>query len=664
MERRREELHRKKQRLAEIRRLRVERQQTLLSSQTMQTDSSTAPTRTTASTSTSSGTGRGQKDIDDLVASLLGDRLGSRGTNRSRGGSLTQSLSEPGQPADRTPAASTPTPTDPLSPSGPSPLSVGARAAESPGVPSTPCPKFTVFDTVILDLPPKERLSYNKEAQTMDWSPEPAVIPEEEIERRVREQREKDEKARRLLEEQEQKRQEELQRQRQKLKELSEEEKQAIEQSAEFTDFMDFSSKLVERALNEPYDFMTDYTIGSQANDDTAAGNQVKLFASFRDDRWSKNRSVTDVAWSKRFPELVASSYNRNPMAMNEPDGIVCVWNLHLRDRPEFVFHSQSDVLCVAFSEFQPTLLVGGTYAGQILLWDTRAKSQPVLKTPLSAAGHTHPVYSLDIVGTQNAHNLVSASTDGLVCTWQLDMLAKPQEMLELVHPAHARTDEVSPTAMGFPDGETATFWVGTEEGHVYQANRHDRAGSKAGLNTAEVYRGHSGPVTSLHFHPSCGPVDCTDLFLTSSVDWTVKLWRAKATSKASSLAHQQRSTLLHSFETADDYVYDAKWSPLHPAVFGTVTGSGQFELWNLNNDTEAPVLSTTVGANKALNRLAWDKHGRKVALGSIDSMVYVYDIGEMVVPKHQDFTDFQRTVTELAATPVQLSSPGDYAFD
>jgi dynein intermediate chain len=71
--------------------------------------------------------------------------------------------------------------------------------------------------------------------------------------------------------------------------------------------------------------------------------------------------------------------------------------------------------------------VIGGTYSGQIVLWDTRAKSLPVLKTPLSAGGHTHPVYSLEMVGTQNAHNLISGSTDGFICSWQLDMLAQPQ---------------------------------------------------------------------------------------------------------------------------------------------------------------------------------------------------------------------------------------------
>jgi dynein intermediate chain len=85
--------------------------------------------------------------------------------------------------------------------------------------------------------------------------------------------------------------------------------------------------------------------------------------------------------------------------------------------------------LAVKFSSFHPNYVIGGTYSGQIVLWDTRAKSLPVLKTPLSAGGHTHPIYSLQMIGTQNAHNLISASTDGFVCSWQLDMLAQPQVM-------------------------------------------------------------------------------------------------------------------------------------------------------------------------------------------------------------------------------------------
>jgi dynein intermediate chain len=159
------------------------------------------------------------------------------------------------------------------------------------------------------------------------------------------------------------------------------------------------------------------------------------------------------------------------------------------------------------------------------------------------------------------------------------------QETLELTHSGHNKTNEVAITTFDFPDDETAAFWVGTEEGNVYQANRYDRAGSKAGLNQLDVYKGHNGPVTGLHFHPLHGPIDFSDLFLTSSVDWTVKLWKSKSVAKPSTSANTVMP--LYSFEEADDYVYDVKWHPSHPALFGAVDGSGKFDLWNLNVDTE-----------------------------------------------------------------------------
>jgi dynein intermediate chain, cytosolic len=208
----------------------------------------------------------------------------------------------------------------------------------------------------------------------------------------------------------------------------------------------------------------------------------------------------------------------------------------------------------------------------------------------------------MQMVGTQNAHNLVTSSTDGTVCGWLVDMLAQPQvgslslygpngrwclnqETLELIHAGHNKTGEVAITTLDFPDNETTTFWVGTEEGNVYQANRYDRAGAKSGLNQYDVYRGHSGPVMGLHFHPLVGSVDFSDLFLTCSADWTVKLWRAKSLAKPSTSPHTIAP--LYSFDEADDYVYDVKWHPNHPAVFGSVDGSGRFDLWNLNADTE-----------------------------------------------------------------------------
>lgn len=48
-----------------------------------------------------------------------------------------------------------------------------------------------------------------------------------------------------------------------------------------------------------------------------------------------------------------------------------------------------------------------------------------------------------------------------------------------------------------------------------------------------------------------------------------------------------QHNKPLYSFEDNADYVYDATWSPVHPALFACVDGMGRLDLWNLNNDTE-----------------------------------------------------------------------------
>ncbi|CAG8760953.1 8347_t:CDS:10, partial [Cetraspora pellucida] len=566
-ERRKEELAKKRQKLAELRRAREERKQVF--------SNNTDPKPTDLERD------RKEKEmieVDNLVKALLADKTVRPGTpsnpedsdgsdkgKTERGRNF--SLSMHSQHSQYSPSTSVP------------------QSPQIPNLTTRYIPDFSSFDAVILDIAPKEIVLYSKEVQTSENSFGPPPPSEDEIRSKIVKELEEIERQERQAQEEQRARLEAEKKKNQKDKNITDEERKKIVNSADFADFIDHTTKIVERALNENYDFMKDYSISKDVESDEKTGNRVKYMCSFFDDKWSKNRSVTDVNWSKKNPELVVASYNKNPIAMNEPDGAVLVWNLRLLERPEFVFHSQSDVLTVAFSDFHPKYVIGGTYSGQIVLWDMRAKSLPVVKTPLSANGHTHPVYSMQMVGTQNAHNLITASTDGLVCSWELDKLIEPQEHLELVHSGHHKTDEVSVTALGFPDNETAAFWVGTEEGVVYQANRYGGARGKAGINQYDTYRGHWGPITGLHFHPLFGPVDFSDLFLTSSVDWTVKLWRAKSVSKPST--SPQVISPLHSFEGSDDYVYDVKWSPCHPALFASVDGTGKFSIWNLNVDTE-----------------------------------------------------------------------------
>lgn len=417
-------------------------------------------------------------------------------------------------------------------------------------------------------------------------------------------------------------------------RDLSDEEKKQALVSDEFRGFLDRSSRIVERALWESVDICIDYSGTAEEQDsDDKSGIKLCLNRVFADDRWSKNRIVTSFDWSTQFPELLVASYGNNYDSPNDPDGVCLVWNMKFKkNTPEYIFHCQSAVVSACFAKFHPNLIIGGTYSGQIALWDNRINRRtPVQRSPLSAAAHTHPVYCVQVVGTQNAHNLVSVSTDGKFCTWSLDMLSAPQDVLDLTQQKQSRA--IAVTSLSFPMGDCNNFIVGSEEGAVYSACRH---GTKAGI--LEAFEGHQGPVTAVHSHGCLqGQVDLSHLFLTSSFDWTVKLWSLK------------ESKPIYSFEDNGDYVYDVRWSPVHPALFACVDGTGRLDLWNLNNDTELPTVSEVVDGSPALNRVIWTPSGHQVAVGDDVGKVWVYDVGEqLAVPKGDECSRFVQSLQEL----------------
>ena len=47
--------------------------------------------------------------------------------------------------------------------------------------------------------------------------------------------------------------------------EMTEEERASIITAPEFLDFVDRSSKILQRALNDGYDYIRDYTVGAEA---------------------------------------------------------------------------------------------------------------------------------------------------------------------------------------------------------------------------------------------------------------------------------------------------------------------------------------------------------------------------------------------------------------
>lgn len=79
----------------------------------------------------------------------------------------------------------------------------------------------------------------------------------------------------------------------------------------------------------------------------------------------------------------------------------------------------------------------------------------------------------------------------------------------------------------------------------------------------------HYGMVTSITVNPSPSKL-FKDLILTSSVDWTVKLWNIKKIGVPPSPIFVFSGSVF-------DYYCSVRWCPTHPGIFTTITSGNLF---------------------------------------------------------------------------------------
>lgn len=175
--------------------------------------------------------------------------------------------------------------------------------------------------------PQKETVTYSKAVQTDDLPPSPTTAPDGPVDaedgptspsskRLSRRERERDDEIRERLRKEIE---EEIQASQQlngdavpsaqfryPLRTLNDDELNAVTSSDDFLDFVDKSSKVIERALDEEYDILADYELGgvnADDEEDEEYGKKrrgIKEVAQFYDERWSKKRMISDLSFSPK----------------------------------------------------------------------------------------------------------------------------------------------------------------------------------------------------------------------------------------------------------------------------------------------------------------------------------------------------------------------------
>ncbi|XP_074871158.1 cytoplasmic dynein 2 intermediate chain 2 isoform X3 [Carettochelys insculpta] len=312
---------------------------------------------------------------------------------------------------------------------------------------------------------------------------------------------------------------------------------------------------------------------------------------------------VTSISWNATG-SVVACSYGRlDDGDWSTEKSYVCTWNLDRRGlnpkHPDLVVDVPSSVMCLAFHPSQPSLIVGGLYSGEVLLWDTSSIDDPLIgRTGMTDDTHTDPVYQVDwLQESKHSHHfqILSVSTDGKILVWQTQRdgqlklaegfaLVTQQIPWSLKLKKHARGESaVGVTSLSFSHFDPCVFIIGVEGGYslkcstAVETTAVSRTGSSIPLKAPAqfAFAPHGGPVYSV----SCSPFH-RNLFLSGSTDGHVHLH---------SMLQAQP---LISLQLSKKYLFSVRWSPVRPLVFAAATGEGEVQLFDFGKSSQKPTVS------------------------------------------------------------------------
>ncbi|XP_045418901.1 dynein axonemal intermediate chain 1 isoform X2 [Lemur catta] len=325
------------------------------------------------------------------------------------------------------------------------------------------------------------------------------------------------------------------------------------------------AAKIVERMVNQnTYD---DIAQDFKYYEDTAdefrdqEGTLLPLWK-FQNDK-AKHLAVTALCWNPKYRDLFAVGHGSYDF-MKQSRGMLLLYSMKNPSFPEYIFSSDSGIMCLDMHVDHPFLVVVGHYDGNVAIYNLKKPhSQPTFRSSAKSGKHTEPVWQVKWQKDDMDQNLnfFSVSSDGRIVSWTI-------VKSELVHTdviklkVEGSTMEVSEglqlhtmgcgTAFDFHKEIDYMFLVGTEEGKIYKCSK---SYSSQFLDT---YDAHNMAVDAVSWNPFH-----TKVFMSCSSDWTVKIW--DHTIKTPMFIYDLNSA-----------VGDVAWAPYSSTVFAAVTTDGK----------------------------------------------------------------------------------------
>ncbi|XP_043933769.1 dynein axonemal intermediate chain 1 [Protopterus annectens] len=347
-------------------------------------------------------------------------------------------------------------------------------------------------------------------------------------------------------------------------------------------------AKIVERMVNQNTfdDVAQDFKYFEDASDDfrDQEGTLLPLWK-FQYDR-SKRLAVTALCWNPKYKDMFAVGHGSYDF-MKQNRGMLLLYTLKNPNFPEFIFNTESGIMCLDIHVDHPCFVVVGFYDGNVAVFNLKEKiSQPAYKSTAKSGKHTDPVWQVKWQkdDMDNNLNFFSISSDGRIVSWTLVKNELVYTDIIKLSIGGSTADGLegmqlhtlgSGTSFDFHKQTDYLFLVGTEEGKVHKCSK---AYSSQFLDT---YDAHSMTVDAVcwnPFHPK--------VFITCSSDWTVKIWDHTV------------KTPMFTFDL-NAAVGDVAWSPYSSTVFAAVTTDGKVHVFDLNINKYEAICEQAVVAKK-----------------------------------------------------------------
>uniref|UniRef100_A0A7R9V7G1 Uncharacterized protein n=1 Tax=Chlamydomonas euryale TaxID=1486919 RepID=A0A7R9V7G1_9CHLO len=318
-----------------------------------------------------------------------------------------------------------------------------------------------------------------------------------------------------------------------------------------------------------------------------------------------KKLVVTCLSWSCTG-QSVAASYGRHDIpGWCEDRGVLATWNLG-RDtinptKADVNIDVDNCLMSCAFHPEHPALIAGGTFNGDLYVWDLSQEGdmQRAKSDALTDLRHREPLVSIKWQYSMSEHKkygdktrayrLVTLGADGLVMVWKWHKLSVAIYGYRLLWPQPGTSTKIvyGGTCMDFQVDATqsavgglSTFMVGSEGGRVFKcymdmndaalkefaksAAANERVELRCPIKDAD-YSQHAGAVYGLE----CSPFH-RDLMLTCGYDGCVHLY------------HSLKNQHLMEVVPSAGPLYQVAWSPIRPLVFAACGHDGRVHFYDL----------------------------------------------------------------------------------